>query len=611
VHPPSTGQAQAALAEKLHRAVTLHQQGQLTHAQEIYEEILELQPRHFDALHLLGVIAAVTGNPRKAAELMGRAVELNPASETAHNNRGLALQECGLSDAALASYDRAIALNPNYVAAHYNRANALKDLKQWEAALAGSDRALELKRDHPEAWSNRGIVLAELHRWEDALASYDLAIALNPDFAQAHFNRANVFCEIRQWDAALAGYDRAIALKGDYAQAYANRGFALHALQRLDEALASLDRAIALNEDYAEAHCNRGSLLVAMKRVDEALSSYDRAIALKSDYASGHVNRALGLLLAGEYEKGWADYEWRWKDESGWVIKEKRNFPQPLWLGQETLSGKTILLQSEQGYGDTIQFCRYVRLVADLGARVILEVPAALSTLLESLDGLAQLVVHGESLPTFDYYCPLLSLPLAMKTTLSTIPTLIPYLMPSEHRRRIWRQMIGERGRPRVGLVWSGGFRPGRPELWSVNERRNVPLEAFEGFADLDVEFYSLQLGEPANSELAQLTVRRWRGPILKDFTGEIRDFADTAALIDQLDLVISVDTSTAHLAGAMGKPLWILNRFDSCWRWLLDRDDSPWYPSARLYRQDRAGDWSGVLERVRRDLRQWALQAP
>jgi hypothetical protein len=347
-----------------------------------------------------------------------------------------------------------------------------------------------------------------------------------------------------------------------------------------------------------------------MQRVDEALDSYDRAIALKSDYASGYVNRALGLLLAGQYERGWADYEWRWKDSSSWVIKEKRNFSQPLWLGQENLSGKTILLQSEQGYGDTIQFCRYVGLVADLGARVILEVPLALSPLLGSLEGLAQLVVHGESLPSFEYYCPLLSLPLAMGTTLAHIPARIPYLAANEERRHIWRQKMGDRARLRVGLVWSGGFRPGRPELWSVNERRNVPLAGFEEFADLDVEFYSLQLGQ-VTSELTQLAGSGWRGPALKDFTGEIRDFADTAALIDHLDLVISVDTSTAHLAGALGKPVWILNRFDTCWRWLIDRDDSPWYPTARLYRQERPGDWPAVLERVRLDLQQWVSRPP
>lgn len=454
MHRP-TDPAQSQLSAKLQQAVALHQRGQLSRAQRLYEEILSEQPRNFDALHLLGVIAAVTGDPKKAVDLIGRAIEINPNGEATHNNRGAALQQLGDWQAAVAEFDRAIELRKDYAEPHYNRANVLKDQKQWEAALAGYGRALALKPDYPDAWSNRGIVLAELHQREAALASYDRAIWLKNDFPQAHFNRANVLCQLRRWDAALAGYDRAISLKGDYAEAYCNRGFALHELRRLDEALASCNRAIEINPQYAEAYCNRGILLQATKRLDEALASYDRAVALKTDYASGYVSRAMGLLLAGEYARGWADYEWRWQDGNSWIVNEKRNFAQPLWLGQEPLSGKTIFLQSEQGYGDTIQFCRYVKPVSDLGARVILEVQKPLSTLLQNLDGLAQLVVPGETLPAFDYYCPLMSLPLAMGTTLSNVPARVPYIAISDERRRLWRQKVGGAARAagRFGLV--------------------------------------------------------------------------------------------------------------------------------------------------------------
>jgi hypothetical protein len=307
----------------------------------------------------------------------------------------------------------------------------------------------------------------------------------------------------------------------------------------------------------------------------------------------------------GNYPQGWADYEWRWKDQQGWIIKEKRNFPQPLWLGETSLAGKSILLQSEQGYGDTIQFCRYAPLVAALGARVMLEVPKALLGLLQSLEGVAQLMVHGEPLPPFDCYCPLLSLPLAMNTLLSDVPARVPYLKPSEAHSRRWQNRLGDRRGPRVGLVWSGGFRPGRPELWSVNDRRNIPLAKFAALKHPGIEYYSLQKGQPAESELEELAAHDWDGPHIKDFTSEIDDFADAAGLIEQLDLVISVDTATAHLAGALGKPVWILNRYDTCWRWLLDRDDSPWYPTVRLYRQERPGDWESVLRRVSSDLQQ------
>ena len=274
-----------------------------------------------------------------------------------------------------------------------------------------------------------------------------------------------------------------------------------------------------------------------------------------------------------------------------------------MWLGDGTLAGKTILLHCEQGLGDSLQFCRYTTLVARLGARVVLEVPPALRNLFAALDGVAELVVLGDPLPHFDCHCPLMSLPLAFGTTLTTIPADAPYLRADAAKVLRWRQRLGERRRPRVGLVWSGGFRPDQPELWAVNSRRNVPLSMLASLAGLALDFYSLQKGQPAEAELARLTASGWDGPHIADVSAELGDFSDTAALIEALDLVVSVDTSTAHLTGALGKPVWILNRFDTCWRWLLDRTDSPWYPTARLYRQPTAGDWGAVLAQVRADL--------
>jgi hypothetical protein len=288
------------------------------------------------------------------------------------------------------------------------------------------------------------------------------------------------------------------------------------------------------------------------------------------------------------------------------VIREKRNFRQPQWLGKTSPSGKTILLQGEQGYGDTIQFCRFAPLVTQLGARVVLEAPRALAPLLGSLKGVSQVVVQGEPLPHFDMFCPMLSLPLALKTTLSSIPAQVPYLTVGDDRRRLWQDRLGVRQRPRIGLVWSGGYRPARPELWSVNERRNIPLAKFAPLQGLDADFYCLQMGEPAESEFAELVARGWQGPRIGNLPGAVGDFADSAAIIEQLDLVISVDTAAAHLAGALAKPVWILNRYDACWRWLLDRDDSPWYPTARLYRQGQPGDWDSVMYKVARDLARW-----
>ncbi len=278
-------------------------------------------------------------------------------------------------------------------------------------------------------------------------------------------------------------------------------------------------------------------------------------------------------------------------------------FPQPLWLGEQDIAGKTLFLWWEQGLGDTIQFCRYATLAEARGAQVVMSVQQPLRELLKRISPTIRIVEQDEVPADFDYHCPLLSLPVAFGTTLETIPAKIPYLRSNSEKSLFWQEKLGEKNKPRVGLVWSGGFRPDQPEVWSVNRRRNIPLATLAALKNPDIEFYSLQKGQPAESELAELVRGNWDGPRLIDFTSLLNDFSDTAALIENLDLVISVDTSTAHLAGALGKPVWILNRFDTDWRWLLERTDSPWYPTAKLYRQEKAGDWDAVVRRVKTDL--------
>jgi Tfp pilus assembly protein PilF len=473
-------------------------------------------------------------------------------------------------------------------------------LQRPEEAVASYDKAITLRPDYAEAYNNRGTALRSLQRPQDALASHDRSIALKPGYAEAHYNRGIACEDLRRPQDALASYDAAIALRPDYVDAYYNRGNALADLQRHEEARASYDQAIGLKPDYAEVHNSRGNVLVVLQRPEEALASYDQAIALRPDYAEAYWNQSLCLLLMGHFERGWRQYEWRKRRSQPIAV---RPYTQPLWLGEENIAGKTVLIYWEQGLGDTIQFCRYAKLVADLGAQVVLEVPKPLTSLLADLPGVAKLTEPESALPAFDYHCPLLSLPLAFRTTLSSIPATIPYLKCNADKSRLWREKLGARSKPRVGLVWSGGFRPNQPELWSVNNRRNIPLARLAALKHPDIEFYSLQKGEPAESELAELVRHNWDGPHIIDLTRELKDFSDTAALVDNLDLVISVDTSTAHLAGALGKPVWILNRFDTCWRWLLDRTDSPWYPTARLYRQQKAGHWDDVVQQIKRDL--------
>ena len=592
--------AAVALRAKFNQGMALHQQGRLAEAERIYAEVLGQQPNHFDALHLLGVIALQARQTERGIDLIRKAIRQNAKVAGAHSNLANALMDVKRPEEALASYDRAITLNPDYAEAYNNRGNALLVLKRPEGALASYDKAIALKADYAEAYNNRGIALGSLRRIEDALASYDKAIALKADYAEAYYNRGIALGELHRPDRAFASYDKAIALKPDYADAYYNRGNVLGDLERPEDAIASYDQAIALKPTYAEVYNSRGNALVGLKRPEEALVSYDKAIELKPGYAEAYWNQSLCLLLMGNFEQGWRQYEWRKRRNKPIAA---RSYSQPLWLGDENIAGKTLFIYSEQGLGDTIQFCRYVKLVADRGAQVILEAPKPLMGVLTDLPGVAKLTEPESASLPFDYQCPLMSLPLAFKTTLSSIPVTIPYLKSNADKLRFWKERLGERNRLRVGLVWSGGFRPDQPELWSVNTRRNIPLAKLATLRHPDIEFYSLQKGESAESELAELMRRNWDGPRMVDLTKELNEFSDTAALVESMDLVISVDTSTAHLAGALGKPVWILNRFDTCWRWLLDRSDSPWYPTAKLYRQQKAGHWDDLVQQIKSDL--------
>jgi Tfp pilus assembly protein PilF len=473
---------------------------------------------------------------------------------------------------------------------------ALNARKQHQKALESFDLAIQLQPDFFEAHGNRGAMLAALGRHHDAIQSYRTALAIKSDFADAHCNIGSALTHLQRYDEALASLDRALALRPDYPDALYNRGNALKALKRYEEALESYDRAIALQPNHADAHNNRGQVLRELDRYDEALASYDRALALRSQHVMAHCNAAALRLLTGDFERGWVHYEWRWQKKS--VIPLQRNFSQPTWHGGDPIAGKTILIHSEQGLGDTIQFCRYVPLVAARGVRVIFEVQKALQTLMTSLGGGAQIVPKGGPLPAFDLHCPLVSLPLAFGTRLETIPSTTGYLSAPAQRMTMWQSRLQGQRHPRIGLVWSGNPGHERDRERSVGLREFLPLLDTLGAG---ATFVSLQ--KDVRAEDAALL--KGRADIL-DYGNALEDFSDTAALISQLDLVISVDTSVAHLAGALGKPVWILLTYFPDWRWLLGRDDSPWYPTARLFRQDESRTWEGVVAGARE-----ALQSP
>jgi tetratricopeptide (TPR) repeat protein len=586
-----------------------------------YDGALARQPDYADAHHNRGNTLQTLNRFEEAVASYDRAVSLRPAHAEALCNRGAALHALRRFELALESYDRALALRSSYVEALCNRGNTLHALKRFTEALASCDQALALRPDFAEALCNRGVALQAMERFDEALESYERAIALRPDYTEALCNRAATLQALERFDEALTSCDRALAGQPYYGEALSNRGVILNALKRFDEALTSCDHALAICPDHAEAHRNRGNALYGLKRLDEALASYDCALALRPDYAEAHHNRSVTLyglkrfdealascarafairpdyaeahfseaccrLAAGDFVRGWEKYEWRWATRER---KSKRNFSQPLWLGSNDLAGKAILLHAEQGFGDTIQFCRYVTRVAERGARVILQVQEPLRALMNTLPGIAQILSTDDALPDFDVHCPLLSLPLAFGTKLESIPARTPYLHASPDSVTNWSARLGAKDRPRVGLVWSGS---------TADHNRSIGLHALSPLLALKLSYVSLQR-DLRDADAA--VVQRHRN--LVHFGEELENFSDTAALMSNLDLIISVDTGAAHLAGALAKPVWILLPFIADWRWLIDREDTPWYPTARLFRQDGTQNWENVLARVLTALR-------
>jgi tetratricopeptide (TPR) repeat protein len=558
-----------------------------------YNRAIEAHPGYAHALCNRGVVLAALGRSAEALQSYDQALKLDATDAIAHFNRGVLLQQLARWEEALASYDRAIAQDGGFFHAQFNRGNVLRELQRWDAALASYERASAIAPARPEPWFNRGVIQQRQGQGEAALASYDQAIALNPGLFQACFNRGNVLKDLKRYEAALASYDQAIAVKPDYAEAWSHRGAALQAMNDWEGALASYDRALAIRSDFAEAHSNRGMALHELRRLDEALASYDRAIALKKDFADAWYGKSLALLLRGDYTEGWRHYEWRWKHAARLFGGEPRVFDKPLWLGREDLKGRRILLHAEQGLGDTLQFCRFATLVATLGAEVFLEVQAPLVELLKSLAGVARIIAAGDPLPDVDYQCPLMSLPLALGITLPGIPATVPYLRADPARVALWQARLGPSKRGRIGLVWSGNALQGN------DRNRSIRLAEFIPHLPREFAYVCLQKEIRAVDRVA-LAANPW----IASHEAELADFSDTAALAATTDLVISVCTSTAHLAGALGLRTWTLLTYNADWRWLLDRSDTPWYPTMTLYRRTRTGDWSSVFQRVAAELR-------
>ena len=479
------------------------------------------------------------------------------------------------------------------VNALFNHAIACGQRHQWNDALASYERILRVAPEHALAWNNRANVLQLYARWDDALTSYDHALRIRPDYVDAVYNRATVLHRLRRWGEALVGYERALAMRPDHPDARSNRGAVLGELGRHDEALNDFDAALAARPEYAQAHSNKARVLQELGRWPEALEYLERAISLDPQLVEAQWNRALLLLLLGDYERGWRAYEWRWRVDG--MRPLLRNLQRPMWIGRESLAGKTILLHAEQGVGDTLQFSRYVPLIARQARQVVLEVAPPLRTLLAENFPDVEVIARGADLPHFDVHCALGTLPFTCGTTLTNIPPPARIRVAGDKVSQ-WEERLGTPSAMRVGVAWAGN-----PQHVS-DHRRSIGFERFAPLLAEPIEFHILQKELRADAEAI-----RGSFPNVHLWTKEIAGFDDTAALIGELDLVVTIDSAVAHLAASMGKPTWILLADVPDFRWLLERPDSPWYPAVRLFRQPRRGDWESVLADVRRQLGQLA----
>ena len=577
------------VARQLEKAIELHGSGQLQEAADLYQQILQVQPDHGDALNLLGVIHHAAGQMDNAILLIRKAIEISPDFFAPYVNLGNALQATGQLDEAVDAFEKGLSLSPGDPAAACNMASALNALGRHDDAAVAARMALDRRPDFVQALINLGNALEALVQTDEAAETYRRALTHDPDNAIVHHNLGSVLLGTGDAEGAVAHCERAVLGDPDAPEKHYNLGNALQALDRMDKAIESFRNVIQLDADYADAHSNLGAALQFLGRTEEAICAFRRALALQPENADAHWNLSLALIKNGEYEEGWREYVWRLQTPA--LAALRHSFETAEWTG-EPLTGRCLLIEAEQGFGDAIQFARYASRLSALGAEVILECRPGLERLLGTIDSVSRVVARGDDLPPHDFHVPLLNLPLRLDTRLDTVPADIPYVSVPEGA--VADPRIAAAEGLRVGIVWAGS--PTRID----NAKRSADPALFEPLFDLaGATFFSLQVGDARQALEPYLPAR----DNVIDLADGLSDFADTAAQVAALDLVITVDTAALHLAGALGKPVWGLMSFPVGFMWMEGRDDSPWYPTLRLFRPAAPGDWASVFDPVKEEL--------
>ncbi len=560
--------------------------GQADEAAAGYRKLLDRDPRNLAALEALARLLVQQGHDREARGMFQKALECAPGSISIKLELATLCRKLNDPHASLKLLKESETTLTDNADIKFLIADLLNEIDQYAEALSYLAPLLSECPDSVEYLRAQASALNGLKRFDEAFAVCERLMELKPDALAGWNNRGSALLGLKRFDEAIASFERAIEIDPLQADLHNNLGNALREACRWDKALLAISEAIRLRPDYADAFYNRAVVWGDLNQHNKCIADYERAIAIKPDHAEAHFNVALCHLQHGDFDAGWREYEWRWQQD--FFRSMRRNFREPLWDGTQSLAGKTIVLHGEQGLGDSIQFAALVGRVKALGANVILEVPAPLHGLFHSLAGVDRLIDRGGETLGADLHCPLMSVPRALGLKLDDLPAAIGYLRASTPFSNKWSLRLSSPDRPRIGVVWSGNPKHANDHY------RSLPLSELLGALPEGPLYVSLQRDVNANDEIFLAESRR-----VIHFGHELADFQDTAALCASMDLIISVDTSVAHLAGAMGRPTWVLLPFNPDFRWMLGRDDSPWYPSVRLFRQARHGDWSGALERL------------